>query len=83
MAGVGAVELSLRKDFKVFLWKTARGSICEDLRANDESPDNIIGDMQVLYMCNLRTGLRKHLKAKPMPKRLKRQFLLLAILNPN
>ena len=44
MAGVGAVELSFRKDFKVFLWKTARGSICEDLRAKDERPESNIGD---------------------------------------
>ena len=39
MAGVGAVRLSFKIDFKVFLWNNDSGSNCADIRANEESPD--------------------------------------------
>ena len=45
--GVGAVILSFSMDFRVFLWKIESGSKWEDLRANEESPELVIGQVNV------------------------------------
>ena len=48
MEGVGAVKLSFKIDFRVFLWNIERGSKLDDLKANEESPDLATGQVNVL-----------------------------------
>ena len=75
MAGVGAVLLRLRIPFNVFLWKRESGDIWLVLRAKDERPDLVIGQVKVRKRCILTSGPSKHLKEKAGPNMLKREFL--------
>ena len=67
---MGAVLLRCKIAFRTFLWNNDIGSICCFLRANEFSPDLIIGHVNVLKICNLTSGLRLHLYAKAGPSKL-------------
>ena len=74
IAGVGAVLLRWRIPFKIFLWKSDKGAIWWVLRANEDRPDLVIGQVKVLKMCIFTRGLSIHLYAKAGPSILKSEF---------
>ena len=77
--GVGAVMLSLRINFKVLLWNIARGSNWVDLSENEDRPDLVLRQVNVLHRWSLRTRLIKHLNENAEPSKLKRDFLPFSI----